>query len=240
MGDPATFWPEVLPYAEQAHAGTGVLISVLMAQAAIETGYGGFDWSVAHNPGNVGSFDGNPVNTFPTLEAGTEAWIQTLNLGYYRFVRSAVGYVNQSIALGQSPWASAHYRLPGGSDGSELIYVVQHYDLTQYDGAQPTPPPGPAPSPPYVPTNNPVPSGGVFMIPTGCTDTGAVQAQIREWWDTYRTDAMTVAEANLFQLVFYEPASSNGYAGNPSLLLAGIVDDAQSKGKLRPQFAGAV
>ena len=148
MGNPATFWPEALQYARQVHAATGVLTSVLLAQTAIETGYGGPDWSVSKNPANVGSFDGQPVNSFASLQAGTNAWIQTLELGYYNAVRSAVGYVNQSVALGNSPWASAHYRLPGGANGSELIYVIEHYNLTQYDGAAPQPTPVPVPPAP--------------------------------------------------------------------------------------------
>ena len=128
---------------------------MILSQWAIETGYGGPDWSPNNNPGNVGSYDGQPVNKFPTLTAGVNAYIQTIHLSYYNAVRSAVGYVNQSVALGYSPWASAQYRLPGGAPGSELIYVVEHYNLTRYDGAAPQPTPVPVPpSPTYSTEHN--------------------------------------------------------------------------------------
>ena len=147
MGNPATFWPEALPWTHEAHAETGVLVSVILSQWAIETGYGGADWSPNNNPGNVGSFDGQPVNKFPTLVQGVAAYIQTMNLPYYDAVRTALTWETQSVALGNSPWASAHYRLPGGGNGSELIYVIEHYNLTQYDGTVPTPqPPSPQPT----------------------------------------------------------------------------------------------
>lgn len=240
-GNPTTFWTEALSWAEQAHAATGVLTSVVLSQWAIETGYGGADWSPNNNPGNVGSFDGEPVNRFATLAQGVEAYVQCMEQGYYTSVRDSIGYVNQSIALGNSPWASAHYRLAGGSNGSELIYVVQHYDLTQYDGVQPAPPtPNPAPTPPYIPVNNSIPQEIIMGLPTGCTDVNAVREYIRDKWNTYRSDVMTGGDQNLFQLVFYEPASSGGYAGNPDLLLAGIVDGGKTANALRPMWTNAV
>ena len=71
----AAFFVAALPFAQQAHAQTGLATSVVLAQWADETAYGGYDWSVAHNPGNVGSYDGEPVATFPTLQAGVDAYI---------------------------------------------------------------------------------------------------------------------------------------------------------------------
>lgn len=240
MTSPATFWPEALPYAQEVHAATGVLVSVLLAQAGIETAYGGWDWSVAHNPGNVGSFDGEPVNKFSSLATGTKAWIQTLELGYYKFVRSASGYVNQCLALGVSPWASAHYALLGGGPGSELIYVVQHYSLTQFDGAAPPAPVNPVPIPPFVPSANPTPQEILMGLPSGCTDVNAVREHIRRTWNEYHTDVMTAAVQNLFQLCFYEPLASGGYAGNPDLLSAGIIDAATKTGTVRSDRVGSV
>lgn len=239
MTSPAAFWPQALPWAQQAHAATGVLTSVILSQWAEETEYGGYDWTVEKNPGNVGSFDGEPLNNMPTLADGVEAYIQCMELAYYSFVRKAVGYVNQCLALGASPWASAHYEAAGGPPGEDLIKIIQDNGLTRYDGVQPSVPVV-QPVVPYVPTTNPVPAGGVFMIPTGCTDAGAVRAQIREWWDTWRSDTMTAGDQNLFQLVFYEPAASGGYAGNPDLLLAGIIDGGKTAGTLRPQWVNAV
>jgi hypothetical protein len=122
-------------------------MSFILAQWAIETGYGGWDWSTAHNPGNVGSYDGQPVNVFPSLQVGVNAYVQTIKLGYYNAVRAATTPHAQGTALGYSPWASAHYALPGGAPGSEINWVIDNYNLTQYDWAAPTPAPTP-PTPP--------------------------------------------------------------------------------------------
>jgi flagellum-specific peptidoglycan hydrolase FlgJ len=135
-----TFWQEALPYAQQAHEQTGVLTSVILAQWGDETGYGGVDWSVDHNPGNVGSYDGQPVRSFPTLQDGVNAYIQTMNNGLYNAVKAAKGWEAQCYALGASPWASGHYEASGPPPGQDLIKIVQANDLTQYDSS-------PAPSP---------------------------------------------------------------------------------------------
>lgn len=139
---PSAFWAECFPYAQECHEGTGVLVSVLMAQAADETAYGGYDWTVAHNPGNVGSFDGQSVNKFASLSLGTLAWIQTFNNGLYNAVKSAVGWGAQCTALGYSPWASARYigGPPFGYPGGVLIEIIQDNNLTRFDTQQPQPP----------------------------------------------------------------------------------------------------
>lgn len=135
-----TFWDEALPYARQVHAAMPeMFVSFVLAQWADETGYGGYDWAVAHNPGNVGSFDGQPVNTFPTLEAGVAAYMQTLKNGYYNGVLAAKDWQAQCYAMGQSPWASGHYEAGGPPPGQDLVKIVQNNDLTQYDSA-PIPP----------------------------------------------------------------------------------------------------
>lgn len=135
---PDEFFAVALPYAHQAHAQTGVLVSVILAQWADETGYGGPDWSPNNNPGNVGSYDGQPVAKFPSLQAGVNAYIQTMRLDYYAAVRAATTATAQATALGQSPWASGHYGNPPGAD---LIAILNTYNLTQYDALPPIPVP---------------------------------------------------------------------------------------------------
>jgi len=98
------------------------------------------------------------------------------------------------------------------------------------------------PAPSAGPT---IPQEVIMGLPTGCTDQGAVRCQIRQWWDTYRTDPMTPADQNFWAELFNRPADEPmlgipGMAGDPDLLLAGIVDNAKTKGVLRPAFAGAV
>lgn len=151
LGTPASFWPVALPWAQQASAATNVAISVILAQWAIETAYGGYDWSVEHNPGNVGSFDGQPLNMMPSLAVGVQAYEQCMMQGYYNGVRQGPNaWYAESLALGQSPWASAHYALPGSYPGSELLWVINNYNLTQYDAGGPTPAPSPTPPAPIL------------------------------------------------------------------------------------------
>jgi hypothetical protein len=145
-GSDAAFFTAALPYAQQEFAATGVHTSVVLAQWADEQGY---RWpAMYNNPGNVG----DPVNAgqvgYPTVEAGVQASINTMLLGYYTGVRAAVGWLAQCYALGQSPWAGGHYDASGGPPGQDLVWIINTFNLTQYDGASPTPPPPAPPKPP--------------------------------------------------------------------------------------------
>jgi hypothetical protein len=148
MTSPASFWPEALPWAQEAHAATGVCISVILAQWGIETAYGGPDWQPPrNNPGNVGDTQEAGQMDYPTLAAGVQGYIACMLLGYYVGVRDAVGWYAQAVALGNSPWAASHYALAGGGPGSELVSIIQADNLTQYDEAPPAPAPAPTPAP---------------------------------------------------------------------------------------------
>lgn len=160
---PAQFFATALPYARWAHAQTGVDVSVILAQWADETDYGGPDWSPNNNPGNVGSFDGRPVAVFPTLEAGLLAYVATMNSPDYAPVRAASGWLLQADALGRSPWASGHY---GSPPGATLVGIIHDNELWQYD---------PAPAAPEGEVNmiEATPSGNGYYI---VTPAGAVFA----------------------------------------------------------------
>jgi hypothetical protein len=150
----ATFWPIALPWARQVHAKLPELfVSFMMAQWAEETAYGGFDWTTAHNPGNVGSFDGRPVNMFPNLQEGIDAYIQTITNGLYGGCLAAKSPDAQCFGIGNSPWASARYEAAGPPPGEDLVKIIAANNLTQYDGPAPpvpTPVPIPAPQPPQI------------------------------------------------------------------------------------------
>lgn len=145
---PEEFFAEALPYALESHASTAVLPSVILAQWAAETGYGGPDWSPRNNPGNVGDPAAGGQTTFPTLQQGVDAYIATMRLGYYAAVRAATTWQAQSYALGQSPWAAAHY-VANGVEGGLLIEIIESYDLTRYDSGPPPPPKPPQPTEEY-------------------------------------------------------------------------------------------
>lgn len=157
MTTPAAFYAEALPWARSASAQTGVLVSVILAQWAIETEYGGPDWSPNNNPGNVGSFDGQPVAKLPTLAEGVAAYVQLMNApdrpNFAAKMRISTQYAVQAYLLGAANpvWASGRYALPGGAPGSEIVSIIQRDNLAQYDNGQPPPPP-PAPA-------SPVPEG---------------------------------------------------------------------------------
>lgn len=150
-GSAASFWPQALPWAQQVHAKLPELfISFVLAQWAEETGYGGPDWTPNNNPGNVGSFDGQPVNKFATKAAGVAAYEQTITNGLYGPVLAALSPDSQSFALGNSPWASAHYEAAGPPPGEDLVKIIASFDLTQYDGTGPAPKPAPPPPAPEI------------------------------------------------------------------------------------------
>jgi hypothetical protein len=96
-----------------------------------------------------------------------------------------------------------------------------------------------------VPTPSSPQSPGVMMIPSGCTDHGAFNAQVRFWWATFRTDPMTPGDQPFFWYFFNLPTNQTawnvaGWGGDPDSVLTWIIDDASTKGLLRSQVAGSV
>jgi hypothetical protein len=134
---PAEFFAEAAPWARQVkEAIPTMFVSVVLAQWANETGYGGPDWSPSNNPGNVGDPDAGGQTVFPTLAAGVATYITTLQLDYYDAVRAATSPADQMRALGESPWAASHYGTPPGVD---LTVIYTAYDLASYDSVAPEP-----------------------------------------------------------------------------------------------------
>jgi hypothetical protein len=154
---PEQFFEAALPYADRAHASTGVLVSVILSQWANENGY---RWPPpGNNPGNVGNTEHGGMVNYATIDEGVAAYIHTMLLGYYSAVRAAKGPTAQARALGASPWAAGHY---GSPPGTNLIAVINAYNLTRFDGAQPPPPPAPAPT--MVDMIAPTPSGNGYWL----------------------------------------------------------------------------
>lgn len=139
---PAEFIAAALEWAEEAHAQTGVLTSVILAQWAEETGWGGPDWSPNNNPGNVGSFDNQPVARFPTIAAGVAAYIDLMNAAdrpeFAKTIRTGATPADQARLLGAANpvWASGRYD-NGGGPGSALIAIIQDNNLAAYDSRPP-------------------------------------------------------------------------------------------------------
>lgn len=97
-----------------------------------------------------------------------------------------------------------------------------------------------------APNPNPTNQETIIMgLPTGCTDTGAINAFIRETYNEYSTNPMTTPVQDTFRAFYNLPQAQqlwgkNGYGGNPDLLLAGIVDAINAAGHLRPERQGSV
>jgi hypothetical protein len=142
--NPQDFINEVLAYAQSGKARTGVLVSVILAQWACETGWGSSPYfSEGHNPAGISP--NGVVASYPNMGVGTDAWVQTMNLPYYDGVRAAQGWANQCKVLGESPWAGSHYD-NGNGPGSILAELVNENTLWTYDGPAPAPQPQPQPS----------------------------------------------------------------------------------------------
>lgn len=127
-----SFLASVTPDAQIASARTGVPVAVILAQWAIETGWGTSPaWLQGNNYAGV-SYGGS-VNSFPDRAAGLAAYINVMNQSDYATVRSAGGDAAAAAALGASPWAASHYADASGVQGSLLDDVITENNLTQYD-----------------------------------------------------------------------------------------------------------
>lgn len=127
---PQQFIQQALGLARVAHFATRVNTSVILAQWADETGWGGPDWSVLHNPGNV-SLGGQSVS-YLKLSLGVQAYIYTMMQPQYDSVRNASDWTDQCLALGESPWAASHYD-NGNGPGSALVQIILENNLLEYD-----------------------------------------------------------------------------------------------------------
>jgi hypothetical protein len=165
---PSEFFTAALSFAQQAHNATGVEVSVILAQWADENGY---DWPPpGNNPGNVGNTQHGGQVTYVSIADGVAAYIYTMKLAYYKAVRAPVGWQDQALALGASPWAAGHY---GNPPGSGLVDIIETYELMRYDngGTTPGPPPVTPPSPTLEDMIAPTPSGNGYWL---VDSTGAV------------------------------------------------------------------
>ena len=132
---PAAFVKTYGTLADEASKGTSVSRWTILAQWAVETGWGtsalcvidrnlaGIRWygragttQVGGTPGKIGT----GFARYATLGAFVEDYIHTLNLPAYAAVRSAVGVDAECRALGASPWDAGHY-LSGGVVGGSLL-----------------------------------------------------------------------------------------------------------------------
>jgi hypothetical protein len=125
----------VLPLAQAVAGRVGarapdVLAQVLVAQAAVETGWQASGvppapgWRESHNLTGIADAKGTP-RMFTAYSAWQDAEERALRLPYYAQVLAATDAETMCRRLGESPWAAGHYvgeapyAWPGGS-----VYAV--------------------------------------------------------------------------------------------------------------------
>lgn len=132
----ADFYSNMLPYAQQASAGTGLPVSVILAQWSLETGHG---TSLAGTNNYAGITNGGVSQGFAnygTIGDFVNGWIKTIKNGYYQGVLNTaqVGTPEQTAqALGASPWDADHYYI--SYPGEKLVNLINSDNLKQYDTA---------------------------------------------------------------------------------------------------------
>lgn len=112
---PQQFSAAYLPTAQTVSAGTGIDPYVLLAQWALETGWGE-SFAGQYNLGNIRSASG-PFLNFASLADFAFVAIETWHNGFYLGVLASAGQsaADQIAAIGASPWDAGHYGSPAGS-----------------------------------------------------------------------------------------------------------------------------
>lgn len=134
----------------------GLSSRVILAQWAVETGWGSSALAVYHHnlagirwygravqTEQLGGTTGKPGTGFAgyaSLTGFAADYLYVIGLPYYAAVRSAVGDVAQARALGASPWDAGHYT-SGGEVGGSLLSALRQ--ITQAPAPVPAPAPGP-------------------------------------------------------------------------------------------------
>lgn len=148
----ASFFTTYLNDAKACSTQNGFLTSVILAQWADETGYGGSLSNASTLWNFAGISAGGGVNSFGTEALGIAAYVSNTKQSYLNNVRAASGSTAQCQALGKGAgngttgpyWAASGYDYndyqAGHARGTfnfgvDLISIIKSYNLTQYDGA---------------------------------------------------------------------------------------------------------
>jgi hypothetical protein len=119
-------------YAVEAAWQLGLDPSVLLAQWALETGWG--TGMPTNNLAGIrcGPRGALPFCTYATLEDFVAAYVATIRSGFYPGVLASAGQPvsAQVAALGASPWSGTHY---GNPPGSNLIPYLQELAMATLD-----------------------------------------------------------------------------------------------------------
>lgn len=133
------FFQVTAPYARQAAGSTGIPVPVILAQWALETGYG-THFSGANNLANITDFRTGGFRNYATVQDFLSDYVRTLlSPTYAAVIRTARGGgtdADVARALGASPWDIGHYRGSGAYDypGGLLVAVLDQTDVRAFAG----------------------------------------------------------------------------------------------------------
>lgn len=132
----AAYARRMFPYAKRASLGTGLLISVILAQWAHETGFGTSAVALnANNHGGIKYSEGNSIAdgkygayaSYGSLDQFVQDYIRVINLSYYKSVRAAKTPESQIAEFGKSPYAE------DTAYASLVLGIFSAYGLRGYD-----------------------------------------------------------------------------------------------------------
>lgn len=101
----------------------GVLPSVCIAQAFVETGIG-----TAYNNGNLWGINSNKYGGYPSIEDGCIAYLKVINNGYYRGAPFEKSYKRQITKILRGGYCTNPFRYI-----SNVIWTIKKYKLYDYD-----------------------------------------------------------------------------------------------------------
>src|SRR5699024_2241369 len=155
--DPATFIAEIASYAKPVAEANDLYASVMIAQAALESGWGQSSLSSAPNYnlfGIKGSYNGQSV-TMSTQEFTNNQWI-TINAAFRKYPSYSESFQDNATVLRTTSFQSGVYYYSGAwksnttsyreatayltgryatapTYASSLNTIIEQYNLTQYD-----------------------------------------------------------------------------------------------------------
>jgi hypothetical protein len=106
-----------------------------------------------------------------------------------------------------------------------------HGDESQYDALFQVN--TPAPTPPNY-------SGGLMFDGLAASKQDNFNATLKFMWGQIRSDPLTTQDIADFWYAYNLPADQQGYGGSMFSVVSGVIDQAATKGTLRPTWAGAV
>jgi flagellum-specific peptidoglycan hydrolase FlgJ len=136
------FYDDVLPYARQASAGTGLPVSAILAQWALETGRGTSILAGSYNYGGI-KYTGNPGSqagpgghaVYDSPSSFVADYVRVLHLSFYDHVRAAAAQGPEAVfaAFTSAPAGVPRYA-EDPAYSSKLLGVWRGDSLARYDG----------------------------------------------------------------------------------------------------------